>query len=173
MKKRFPKAMQKKEKQNCSRQKTSMKTKQKYSTNELAQKIVGKRPPINGIIFDQPCELDYHCPVCEYDNVVAGNFDERLRWSEYNGFLWCSKCNIDFPSALCQPDKKKAVKTYLDCVHDAKQLGHNKRIYEEYDFIIASFQHPTSYIGKSKAELEQLAMTIAWLEKRREEFKEK
>lgn len=98
-------------------------TKQKYSTNELAEKIVGKRiiPP-NTLIFDQPCELDYHCPVCKYENVVKGEFDQRLEWSEYNGFIWCSVCNIDFPSALCQPDIKKAINTYLACVHEAKSI---------------------------------------------------
>lgn len=92
-----------------------------YSTNELADKIVGKRV-VKGIIFDQPCELGYHCPVCKYDIDDGKNFDERLHWSEYNGFLWCSVCNKDYPSALCQPDIDKAITTYLHCVNDAKHM---------------------------------------------------
>jgi len=94
----------------------------KTSKNELAEKIVGIREHPNGVIFDQPCELGYHCPVCKYEQVTEGNFDERLHWGEYNGFLWCSICNKDFPSALCQPDVDKAIETYLTCVLDAKRL---------------------------------------------------
>ncbi len=91
-----------------------------YSKNELAEKIVGKRI-VQGIIFDQPCELDYHCPICEYENVVDGNFDERLHWSEYNGFLWCEICNRDYPSALCEPNIDKAINTFLSCVYQGKK----------------------------------------------------
>jgi len=94
----------------------------KYSTNELAEKIVGKRPEVNGIMFDQPCELGYHCPKCKYKHTTKGEFDCRLHWSEYNGFLWCSVCNKDYPSALCQPDIDKAIETYLTSVLDAKKL---------------------------------------------------
>ena len=94
-----------------------------YSTNLLAEKIVGKREPVKGVIFDQPCELNYHCPVCKYENVVNGEFDERLQWGEYNGFLWCSVCNFDYPSALCQPDIKKAITTYLTCVAEAQHFA--------------------------------------------------
>jgi len=91
----------------------------KVSKNKRAEKIVGKRDiPYNSIIFDQPCELDYHCPVCKYDNP-KDSFDERLEWSEYNGFIWCSVCNKDYPSVLCQPDINRAIKTYLDCVEQA------------------------------------------------------
>lgn len=99
----------------------------KYSINKRAEKIVGKRHiPDNAIIFDEPCELDYHCPVCKYKNIVKGRFDERLRWSEYNGFIWCSVCNKDYPSALCQPNIDEAIKIYLDCVRDAKQTKERK-----------------------------------------------
>ena len=38
-----------------------------YSINEQAEKIVGNREQVHGIIFDQPCELDFHCPVCKYN----------------------------------------------------------------------------------------------------------
>ena len=70
-----------------------------YSTNEEAERIVGKRKlPKNSIIFDQPYELNYHCPVCKYKNIVNGNYDQRLEWSEYNGFIWCSVCNKDYPT---------------------------------------------------------------------------
>ena len=92
-----------------------------YSKNEMAEKIVGKRV-VTGLAFDQPCELNYHCPVCEYELITNGEFDDRLDWSEYNGFIWCSKCNRDYPSALCMPNIDEAIKIYLQCVNDAKQL---------------------------------------------------
>lgn len=100
-----------------------MKKETEYSVNKLAEKIVGKRVPFVGIFLDQPCEFGYHCPVCKYKHIVKGNYDERLSWSEYNGFVWCSVCNKDFPSALCQPDIDKAIETYLSCVLDAKTIN--------------------------------------------------
>lgn len=105
-----------------------MKKKQEeYSTNEMAEKIVGKRKVEHGqIIFDQPAELGYHCPVCKYKRIVKGEFDERLHWSEYNGFLWCRKCDKDYPSALCQPNIEEAIETYLKCVLDASRFHAEK-----------------------------------------------
>lgn len=103
-----------------------MKDDQTYSKNERAEKVVGLRGNhghIDGIIFDQPCELGYQCPVCKNEvySEEHGVYDERLEWSEYNGFLWCSVCNKDFPSALCQPDINKAIEIYLECVKDAQK----------------------------------------------------
>ncbi len=100
------------------------------SKNKMAEKIVGKRA-INGIFFDQPCELNYHCPTCEYNLIHDGNYDERLHWSEYNGFIWCSVCNKDYPSALCQPDIDKAIQIYLSCVHDAKMSIKSPETYKK------------------------------------------
>lgn len=94
----------------------------RISKNKLAEKIVGKRDlPPNTIIFDEPCEIGYHCPVCKYENP-EGSYDERLQWSEYNGFIWCSVCDVDYPSTLCMPDINRAIKTCLNCVLDAKNL---------------------------------------------------
>lgn len=94
----------------------------KTSVNKLAERIVGKRKvEPNTIIFDQPCEVGYHCPVCK-EVHPEGDYDERLQWSEYNGFVWCSVCNEDYPSALCQPDIDRAIKTYLQCVLEAKNI---------------------------------------------------
>ena len=91
-----------------------------YSINKRARKIVGKREiKENSLVITMPCEFNYHCPICEYENLVDGNFDERLMWSEYNGFVWCEVCNKDYPSAICQPDTDKAIETYLDCVEEA------------------------------------------------------
>ena len=87
----------------------------------MAEKVVGRRKlPPNAIIFDQPCELGYHCPKCVYELVTDGDFDERLEWSEYNGFIWCRACNKDYPSALCMPDINRAIEVYLAAVQDAK-----------------------------------------------------
>jgi hypothetical protein len=78
--------------------------------------------------------LGYHCPVCQYRHFQGGQmiWDERLQWGEYNGFLWCSVCNKDYPSCLCIPMneypptylKKKsaadyAIEVYLDSVESA------------------------------------------------------
>ena len=115
--------------------------KKKYSKNKRAEQIVGLRDlPPNAIPIDQPCELGYHCPVCKYKHFADGrNYDERLEWSEYNGFLWCSVCNKDYPSCLCIPAdteppsflKKKspsdyAIEIYLDAIEDV--AGHNAAI---------------------------------------------
>ena len=98
------------------------KKKEEESKNKKAEKLVGLREeyyPRNAMPFDQPCELGYHCPVCKYRLIVKGNYDERLNWSEYQGFLWCSVCNFDFPSPFCMPDIDKAIDIYLDCVEQA------------------------------------------------------
>jgi len=97
-----------------------------FAKNEAVEKIVGKRDqPGNVMPFDLPCELGYHCPVCEYEQVTDGNFDERLAWSEYNGFLFCYVCNKDYPSALCMPNIDKAIDIYLSTVQDAQKQSHS------------------------------------------------
>jgi hypothetical protein len=73
-----------------------------HSVNDRAEQLMGRRPT-DVLPFDQPVELGYWCPVCKVDAVVDGEFDERLHWSEYPGFLWCSICDVDYPSALCVP----------------------------------------------------------------------
>ena len=91
-----------------------------YSKNARAEKLLGKRR--TGVQpFDQPFELGYHCPVCQYKLSDDGNFDERLEWSEYNGMIWCHKCNFDYPSPLCMPDPKKATEIFLDILEEAKK----------------------------------------------------
>jgi hypothetical protein len=61
-----------------------------------------------GSPFDPPAELGFHCPVCTYDLVHEGEYDERLQWSELNGFLWCSFCKKDYPAPLCMRDIERA-----------------------------------------------------------------
>lgn len=85
-----------------------------FSKNERAEQIMGLRP--KGMYIDFPCELNYHCPVCQYENEQDGNYDERLEWSEYDGFLWCSVCDKDYPSAFCMPDIDLAIEIFLDSV---------------------------------------------------------
>ena len=89
--------------------------------NDLAARIVGLRRT-DGQPFDRPCELGFHCPVCKYDLASNGEWDERLEWSEYNGFLWCSVCDKDYPSTLCMPNIDRAIKIYLMSVRDAVDL---------------------------------------------------
>ena len=102
-----------------------------YSTNQRAEVIMGRRP--EGVAFDLPCELGYECPVCRHPARMGDDFDERLHWSEYNGFLWCEVCDRDYPSALCVPinmpseprpgwwiaGPEAAIKVFLDTVEQA------------------------------------------------------
>lgn len=90
------------------------------SVNLRAEKIVGKREPINGIILFSPAEEGYHCPVCKYEIWSEDErLDERLHWGEYNGFLWCEVCNKDYPSAICAVDVDKAIDIFLATVENA------------------------------------------------------
>lgn len=79
----------------------------RYYRDDDIEFIMGRRDMIidgkQAIPFDQPCELGYHCPICKYPQDVNGNYDGRLQWSEYEGFLWCSVCKKDIPSCLCVP----------------------------------------------------------------------
>lgn len=103
-----------------------------YSVNERAEKVVGRRlsseqEKTGVVILDCPCELGYWCPKCRVE------WDETLQWSEYRAFLWCERCNYDYPSALCiridaEPDPKRhwfnagrddAVRVYLDTIEEA------------------------------------------------------
>jgi hypothetical protein len=97
-----------------------------YSKNDQAAHLVGLRfedrpgGALGVMPFDQPCELGYHCPVCKYPAEIGGHLDERLFWSEYEGFLWCAICNFDYPSCLCRPDNpKSATEIYLSTIGDA------------------------------------------------------
>lgn len=98
-----------------------------YSTNEKAEQVMGRRRT-DVVFFDYPCELGYRCPVC------AVQWDEALEWSEYRGFIWCPRCDRDYPSCFCVPVNADpnperphdyagwddAVKVFLDIVQDAK-----------------------------------------------------
>lgn len=102
-----------------------------HSINERAEAVMGRRlspeqEKIGVVPFDLPCELGYWCPIHRED------WDQDLAWSEYHGFLWCARCNRDYPSALCVPldDREKraewvnagvgdAIKVYLDTVSTA------------------------------------------------------
>jgi len=111
----------------------------KVSKNKRAQEIVGLRDiPPNAIPIDQPCELGYHCPVCKYKHFrgTQMDWDERLEWGEYNGFLWCSVCNKDYPSCLCIPmneepprylKKKSAADYAIEIYLDAVEFARNRR----------------------------------------------
>jgi len=90
-----------------------------YSKNDRAEQLMGKRPG-DAMAVDLPCELGFHCPVCKYENEVSGMYDERLAWSEYKGFIWCSVCNRDYPSCLCMPDVTRAIEIFLDSVEMAQ-----------------------------------------------------
>lgn len=102
------------------------------SKSARVESVMGRRlSPENekrGVVaIDFPCELGYRCPVCNFKN------DEQLVWSEYASFLWCERCNFDYPSALCVPCDAKpeperpyvnagraaAVRVFLETVEQA------------------------------------------------------
>lgn len=87
-----------------------------FSKNARAEQLLGLRRT-DCIPFDQPCELGYHCPVCQYPHTSGENYDERLHWSEYESMVWCSVCNVDYPSCLCLPvGSARAVDLFLASV---------------------------------------------------------
>lgn len=85
--------------------------KKKISKNERAEKLVGKRLE-GGNPIDYPCEIGYWCPICKIE------WDEDLQFSEYNGFMWCPRCNKDYPSPLCAKDIDFGTKVYLDIIEE-------------------------------------------------------
>lgn len=87
------------------------------SSDELAAQIVGIREERQPL--DAPGELGFHCPVCQYPLFHDGDYDDRLAWSQYNGFLHCWTCGKHYPSALCIPNVDRAIKIYLLCVKEA------------------------------------------------------
>lgn len=96
-----------------------------YSKNARAEQIVGKRNlPHAVVILNSPAEEGYRCPVCRR---------KRLEWSEYNGFIWCSVCNRDYPSCLCMPDIDRAINIYLSCVEEAMNSADRNQQKEEVE----------------------------------------
>ena len=55
------------------------------SKNERAEHLVGLR-------FEE-----------RKDKGFGVIIDERLLWSDYDGFLWCAICNRDYPSCFVPP----------------------------------------------------------------------
>jgi len=95
------------------------------SKNPIAEKICGFRE--KRIALFEPHELGYACPICDTSDEV------NLRWSEYNYFIWCKKCNLDIPSCLCKkftepniaheelPIREKVIvqtRIFLKCLED-------------------------------------------------------
>lgn len=97
-----------------------------FSKNARAQELLGLRRT-DCTAFDQPCELGYHCPVCQYPQVSTGpdqHYDERLHWSEYESMIWCSVCNVDYPSCLClPPGSTRATDIFLNSLSEAVHKG--------------------------------------------------
>ena len=94
----------------------------KYSVNKQAEEIVWKRDVSpNAFAIDLPIEHWFVCPICKIKS-------EWLNWSEYNWFLWCDKCNKDYPTCLCCDNIDKAINIYLNCIQDAKEMTNMKEI---------------------------------------------
>ena len=95
-----------------------------FSKSARAEELLGLRRT-DCIAFDQPCELGYHCPLCQYPHIGKdGNYDERLHWSEYESMVWCCICNVDYPSCLClPPGSGRATDVFLSSVGNAVARG--------------------------------------------------
>jgi hypothetical protein len=90
-----------------------------FSKNARAEELLGLRRT-DCTAFDQPCELGYHCPVCQYPHMTSDHYDGRLHWSEYESLVWCSVCNVDYPSCLCLPaGSARAIEVFLNSVGNA------------------------------------------------------
>jgi len=110
-----------------------------FSKSARAEELLGLRRT-DCIAFDQPCELGYHCPLCQYPHIGKDGYDERLHWSEYEGMIWCCVCNVDYPSCLClPPGSSRATDVFLNTVADAlarqakPKAGRQKRERREPD----------------------------------------
>jgi hypothetical protein len=103
------------------------------SKNKEAEELLGLRK--KGTSVFQPVELGYVCPICNTES-------EDLRFSEYNGFLWCPKCDLDIPSCLCKkypepnishrvlPKRIKVeemTRIFLKTIKDAIKFNENKK----------------------------------------------
>lgn len=97
------------------------------SKNNRAEQLLWKRyiRP-NVIIIDYPCEVGYHCPVCEYEHMFRWNYDDRLQWSEYNGMIWCSVCDKDYFAFQCVSDVDKQIEIALDIIEDIRRKSYRK-----------------------------------------------
>jgi len=93
----------------------------KVSKDEKAKELMGYRqeghPGANAL--DYPVELGYACPICGASDEV------NLLWSEYSGFIWCKKCNLDIPSCLCVRYARCSDKPY---VHGVRPLSRRKLV---------------------------------------------
>lgn len=69
----------------------------------------------------EPFEVGYQCPICKTIAWKPGadyiNEITALEFSEYDGFMYCPKCNIDLPSYFClHPSQftKEKIKPHVD-----------------------------------------------------------
>ena len=108
--------------------------KEDYSKNNKAKEIVGLRPT-GASPFSLPCEMDYNCPICHRTCKICSKeqeseeiiHDESLHFSEYEGFMWCPKCNLDIPWCFClRANTKEAldiyINRYLDWLKELKKV---------------------------------------------------
>lgn len=106
-----------------------------YSKNDRAEALMGRRLPQDqqeALALFFPDEFGYCCPVHHDAQKLKKEFaDPTLFFSEYNGFLWCALCGLDYPTALCcGGNLELAIKVFLNTVeqatHRALELAQSK-----------------------------------------------
>ena len=79
------------------------------SKNPNVQMIMGIRGAgEHGTPILDPWEMGFECPIChtkmEFDKLGELKHESwLLRFSEYNAFVYCPKCNLDMPTLFCYP----------------------------------------------------------------------
>lgn len=100
---------------------------------------------------------------------------ERFAFSE-NGVFYVNAFNRSFDVHKGDPFFETLEQIYNEELEKQNQKvadaeTENERLFKEYDFIIASFEHGTSAIGQSKEALEHHDRIVEWLKERQKEFK--
>lgn len=92
--------------------------------------VVGRRPTNGATPITSPAEEGYHCPVCKYEiwSSDGEHCDDRLEWSEFNFFIWCSVCNKEYPSVICTMSLDEATRIFLDCLEEHRENPGEQRI---------------------------------------------
>lgn len=69
---------------------------------EIADKYGRRVIPHGTVILNEPSEEGYQCP--------KGHNMSEITWSEFNEYIWCYVCQLDYPSKVCHINGYRKVK---------------------------------------------------------------